>query len=209
MSHAPLLYAVVLPLAADAASLQGLEDGDWVFVREAAFRGYYCFTPGAVPPGMLPAPGGYLEPVVNPGPSPYQHVYGGLYCTAGATPQTLSTIPSKLTCWTNNSHSYLVTDDIPGDQLVIQVPGTYQILLTVNGTASANKTYDFHPYKNAAPIPGSGISRQGSAAIPLGGTSNTFETFAAGDTISAYGSVGSTTGDITITEASLSAVLMG
>lgn len=53
------------------------------------------------------------------------------------------------------------------------------------------------------------MTRNGSAAVPLGGTCATFETFAVGDAISVYASIDSGNGDITVTEASLSAVLMG
>lgn len=209
MAHTPSLYALLLPNAAAVSALSGLNDGDWLYIQDASIAGYYTYFSGAPPVGAIVAPGGYLLQALTVSGSPFQHVYGGLYTHNGATPQTLAVTPAKLTCWNGNSHYYLVTDDLLNHQLVIQKAGVYQITLSLSGTAGGNKTYNLHPYKNASAIHGAGITRLGSASNPVGGTSVTFESFAIGDTVSVYGSVDATTGDLTVTEASLSAVMMG
>lgn len=68
MSQAPVLNTILLPTPADAATIGGLDDGDWIFIQgPGPQRGYYTFIPGLVPPGAIVAPGGWLMPFAGGG----------------------------------------------------------------------------------------------------------------------------------------------
>ena len=91
MSHAPKLYAILLIVPSDAMTVEGMNDGDWIFIQgPAQQRGYYTFIPGMGPPGAILAPGGWLQPFVGGGGGGLEHrsvqVLGGIGPAGGTFP---------------------------------------------------------------------------------------------------------------------------
>lgn len=205
MSHDPVRYQFKVATSALLSTFTEIDAGDEVFVSDLgeAFTYDASSTEALDPDVVLDGPGGVGRFILSS-----RHIYGGLYCHQGATPQNVSAVPAKLTCWNGQTPSYKVATSLVSQDGTIDKPGAYQLALSLSGTASGNLTYNFHVHVNGSEVPGSGITRLGSANNPLGGTSVAFAKLNQGDVVSAFASA-SGNGVITIVEGSLTVVRMG
>lgn len=81
--------------------------------------------------------------------------FGEIYVTGGASAQTLSTTPTKLTAFAaDGAVSVGITLNNSDDSITVDVRGTYFIVADLNITGDTGNTYFFELRKNGTLIPG-------------------------------------------------------
>lgn len=134
-----------------------------------------------------------------------QTVYGALYVSGGATAQSLSTSPAKLTGWAGNGASNGTTPDHTSDNITISSAsdGVYLVEFTIAATGNAGTTYVFQLYKNAAAVTGYQTRLTGATTPTTASLVAIVTGVVATDTFSIYGSTTSGTQNLTPVDAQL------
>lgn len=114
--------------------------------------------------------------------------YGSLLVYGGASAQSLTTTPAKLTAWAaNGAVSDSTTPSNSSDQITVDVAGDYWIHFNLCGTGTSTDYYIFRPAVNGTAVSNVGVRFTNSGTGQFTVACDCIVTLAAADIVTVYG----------------------